>query len=407
MSRRPIRQGRARQGAGTGNADLQRSQDRSPFRDQRLTIAASLALIRATSRYWLSIAPLVRKHLRHWERRAHTIDDPVLRALALEKLGEERFNAELAAMLATLAPRSHRQRVVAAIVALEVMYDYLDGLTESPSPEPLRDGAQLFTAFTDAFAPSLELEPNYYRFHPQSADGAYLEELVATVRSALAQLPAAAAIAEAAWKCAARCAEAQTRAHAAPSIGAVQLEDWAAREAAATELQPREFLAGAEASVLALHALIAAAAEARTTPAHALELDSVYLSISALTTMLDSVVDYQVDLSIGRPGYVQHYESGKLLAQELAQVARKAATGARSLPNGAHHVMLLVGVVAYYISAPAARSDFARPVSAHIESELRPLIGPTLAVMNTWRGAKRLRQRLRATRAASWTVYRR
>ena len=53
--------------------------------------------------------------------------------------------------------------------------------------------------------------------------------------------------------------------------------------------------------------------------------------------------------------------------------------------------MTLVGVAAYYISAPTASSDFARPVTRRYASELEPLITPTLVVMRSWRAAKRAR----------------
>jgi tetraprenyl-beta-curcumene synthase len=354
---------------------------------------ATVALLIANVRYWLVTAPLVRAQLRRWARCARTIGDPALRALALQKLGEERFNAEVAAMLATAAPRSHRANAVTAIVALEVLYDYLDGLTESPAQDALRDGRQLFLAFRDAVAPSREPAHDYYRYHSRSADGGYLEALVTAVRCAFAQLPAASMIADVVQRTAARCAEAQTLEHAALLVGRAQLEDWASHESAGTALKPREFLAGAEASVLALHALIAAAADEHMTHAHAQEIDEVYLSVSALATMLDSLIDRQLDISTGRPGYIQQYEDRDLLVRELVAVAQDAGARARELPNGAHHVMLLVGAVAYYTSAPSARSEFARPVKRRIDAELRPLITATVAIMYIWRIAKRLRGR--------------
>lgn len=144
--------------------------------------------------------------------------------------------------------------------------------------------------------------------------------------------------------------------------------------------------------MLALHALIAAAADDRTTHAQAVQIDAAYLSICALTTMLDSLIDHQRDMSTGQPGHIQHYENHDILARQLASVARHAATQARTLPNAAHHIMLLTAAVAYFISAPTARNQFARPASAHIREELQPLMSPTLAVMRTWRFAKRLRR---------------
>lgn len=347
----------------------------------------------ANARYWPTVMPIVHAQLHRWERHARAIPDPFLKALALEKLQQERFNAEVAATLATLTPRAHRTLAVQAIVAFEVMYDYLDGLTEQPTPDPLRNGHQLFQAFTDALNPHIEPTADYYHYYPKTEDGGYLHELTSTVKAALARLPATSAIAETARASAARCAEAQIRAHAAPYVGAAQLEHWATRKARATGLEWREFLAGAVASVLAIHALIAAAGDRRMTLKLAIEIDTAYLSISALSTMLDSLIDYEHDVHTGRPWYLQHYEDRDLLAHQLTTVARHAATQTRTLPNSAHHTMTLVGVVAYYTSAPAADSELARPVVTHIHRELQPLIKPTLAVMRTWRIAKRLRQR--------------
>lgn len=349
----------------------------------------SLAL--ANIRFWPSVAPLVGTQLQRWERRAHAIADPALQALALQKLSEERFNSEVAATLATLAPRHARAGVVEAIVAYEVMYDYLDGLTEQPAVDPLRSGHELYRAFTDAVTLHTTPAGSYYAHTQQSDDGGYLEELVGVVRGALLGLPSATAVSSVCERAAKRCAEAQIRAHAASSLGGAQLEQWATDEADGTPLGWREFMAGSASSVLAVHALIGAAADSRTTPEQAVEIDTVYMSICALSTMLDSLVDRQRDVQEGQLGYVHYYESYDDLAQDLALAARRAVRHAAPLPNGAHHVMTLVGVAAYYMSAPGASSELAQPVTQRIGRELQPLITPTLAVMGAWRYAKRAR----------------
>ena len=143
--------------------------------DRRLAARAGLALVLVNVRYWSRVAPLARSEMERWRQRARTIEDPVLRALAVAKLDEEGFNAEAAAMLATLAPRAHRRRTVEAIVAAEVLYDYLDGLTEFPAAEARGDGERLFTAFTDAVDPSAVPDGDYYRHH-SSAEDVYLEQ---------------------------------------------------------------------------------------------------------------------------------------------------------------------------------------------------------------------------------------
>jgi tetraprenyl-beta-curcumene synthase len=384
----------------TGRVGEVRAVVASARADRPSTTRAGAALLLANVRYWPTVAPLVRVQLNRWERHARAIPDPVLKALALQKLDEEGFNAEVAATLATLAPRARRARVVEAVVALEVMYDYLDGLTEQPAPDPQRNGRQLFKAFTDAVTLGVVPDRDYYRYSPRVNDGNYLRQLAGVVTLMLSQLPASAAVAKVAYTSAARCAEAQVRVHT-QHRQSDQLQDWAAQEATGSALRWQEWLAGAVASVLTVHALIAAAADPRTTPRHAAEIDRTYLSISALSTLLDSLVDYRHDARTGTPSHLQCYPDHHLLSLSLIHLSRHAAAQALALPNAAHHVMTLIGVAAYYTSAPAASQEPARQLLTQIQDELQPLIVPTLGLMRTWRRAKCLRHPQRWRRAAS------
>ncbi len=384
--------------------------------DRELVARAGLALVLANARYWTSVAPIVRRELRRWEQRASAIDDPELRALALEKLRGEGFHAEAAAMLATLAPRSSRGDVVEAIVALELLFDYLDGLTERPSADPLGEGERLFGAYTDALVVGAEsnggaLDSNddkpARRDEERWADGGYLEALSGAVRAVLERLPAAGAIAEVARASAQRSAQAQIRMHAASQLGTEQVEEWARGEAEGAGLEWRELLAGAASSVLAVHTLIAAAADPGTTPEDAAEIESTYLSTCVLLTLLDGLVDHEQDTQAGEDdgipptpgeigratgvGYLGFYEDRDELSEVLSDATHRAALQARALPNGAHHAMTLVGVVAYYTSAQGARSELAAAIVKRLQGELRPLMSPTLALMRAWRMAKRLR----------------
>jgi hypothetical protein len=405
---------------------------------------AGFALVLANVRYWSTVAPLVRGQLARWEQEANSITDPALRALAGGKLREEHFNAQVAATLATLAPRAQRARVVEAIVALQVLYDYLDVLSEQ-SPAAAADVAggdvppddrRLFAALTDAVAPPHEGEgagergdehedergderegkregkdereparsaagdtdpsDSYYAGRTSADDGGYLQALVATVNSTLAGLSGAPAVAAVARGAAERCGEAQILHHGASRsgsrLGISDLRDWATPRAAGTGLGWQELLAGATASVLSMHALIVAAADPGMTRENAAALDRAYLSIGALS-MLDSLVDRAQDTATGQLSYMELYDGPEAMASGLANAARDGVARARGLPSGAHHVMTLVGVVGYYASAPVAGDDaFARPVIARVKRELQPLIAPTLALMRAWRMAKQTRR---------------
>jgi hypothetical protein len=361
--------------------------------DQGFVARAALALVLAHARYLSSVAPLVRSELRRWDTRAAKISDPLLQGLALGKLRNERFDFEAVAMIATIAPARHRERTVEAIMALQVMFAYLDALTEQPTADPIRDGLQYSRAFVDAVTVSTQPRSDYYAYYRGDGDGNYLSDLAVATRGALLGLPAVDSIAEVISTAAARCAQAQVRVHAAARAGNAQLQRWATHEARGTQLQWREWLFGAMGSVIAAHALIASAADDHTTREQAHEIDSTYLLLCAVTTALDQIVDHEGDILAGEQSYLDLYETPQILAEQIAAAARLVIKRARTIPNGSHHAMILSGVIGYYTSEPGGTSELARPVTDYVRRQLRPFITPTLATMHAWRLAKRIRHR--------------
>jgi tetraprenyl-beta-curcumene synthase len=366
-------------------------QARAGLSEAELRIRAGAALVSANVRYWSDIAPQVRRELRRWSERANAIPDPRLRAIATDKLRAEHFNAQVAATLATAVPRGHRNRAVEAIVALEVLYDYLDGLTEAPADDPLRDRAHAYRAFAAIFD---DRPPTSDAGEPYASDGGYVRALSSAARDSIATLPSSSAVASAGKRAAERCAAAQVHVHATAQLGAGQLEQWARERAAVEQSRDwREYLAGAVASVLAVHALIAAACNGAVSEAQAHAIDAAYLSISTLSTVLDSLIDYERDVRAGDPWLVHLYGDPSALGATLPDLAERAVEQVRGLPGNAHHLMTLSGVVAYYSSAPEARRGAAGRSVLELHRELRPIIFPTLAVMRVWRLAKKARSR--------------
>jgi tetraprenyl-beta-curcumene synthase len=363
-----------------------------PGAPPRQAPAALGALARANLRFWPTVAPLVARELRRWEHQAAQIADPELRVLALAKLADERFNAEVAATLATLAPAPRRARTTQAIVALELLFDYLDGRSELPCADPLADGRALFTAFTAA----VDCEPQAWarslgQAGSQVPDAAYLWALSEQAQDGLYSLPSADQVEDVAHAAAARCAEAQIRLHAACTLGDDQLERWARESCVGSGLGWREYIGGCASSVLCLHALIAASADQGTSAADARAIDAAYLAIAGVITMLDSLVDQRADEARGERGFERLFQSEQELARRLLELAREAHARALAAPNGAHHAMTLAGVIAYYTTHPGAREGHARELSLRLRRELAPTIWPTLAVMLGWRAAKRAR----------------
>lgn len=346
------------------------------------------ALALANARFWATVAPHAARELRAWRAPAEQISDAELRTLALRKQRDEHFNAQVAATLATLAPQGRRQQVAQAIVALELLFDYLDGRTELRYRDPLAEGKRLSIPFTSA----LQLEHNRDAAEAD-ADGEYMLALARRTRTLARELPAIEQVAPVALTALQRCAEAQVRIHAAASLGDRQLADWAQAQAPGSGLGWREYAAGCASSVLSAHALLAAAADTAATVEQARRIDAAYLAIAALITMLDSLVDHPRDLRAGRPGFIRLFETREDLASSMRGLVAEALGRCREAPHSEHHVMTLAGVVAYWTSDPGAHEEHARAIVAELRRELSPTIWPALAVMGAWRAAKRTRSR--------------
>jgi tetraprenyl-beta-curcumene synthase len=365
------------------------------------TAGALRALALANARFWPSVAPVVARELARWTAPAARIEDHGLRELAVGKLKDERFNAEVAATLATLAPRPTRAAATQAIVTLELLFDYLDGRTELACEDPIAEGELLFGAFTGALDGRRRARERTGMAtlgdRADVPDGEYLEALGARARERVFALPAARRVIDVARASAERCARAQTLLHAGARLGDGRLREWASEQALGSGLEWREYVAGSASSVLAVHALIAAAADPDTSASDARRIDAAYLAIGAVVTMLDSLVDHSADEARGEAGFIRLHETRARFEQRLRALTREALARAREAPNGAHHAMTLAGIVAYYTTHPGARETHARSLTAAVRRELSPTIWPTLAVMGGWRAAKAARARLMPT----------
>lgn len=350
-----------------------------------------IALVTAGIAYWLTIHPRARRQITHWQRRAREIPDPTLRAHALHKLTDERLNPEAAAFFAVLAPRRHRVALVRLMVAFQIAYDYLDAINEQSETAAVHIGLQLHRALTDAVRareeessppppPSPSSGVDYYLHHPQRDDGGYLLDLVRACQAALRSLPSSCAIEPLLIRAAERCGEAQSRNHAVLVEGEEQLIAWTQGLQAGGEYLWWE-LAAAGISCLALHALFAAAACA-TTPQQAELIDAAYFPpVCAISALLDSLVDRPHDAGSTNHSFVEHYDTSAATAARFGAIASEARALSVGLERHARHAVILAGIASFYLSAPEARSELARPVATRTLDCLGASSAPTLAVM--------------------------
>jgi hypothetical protein len=278
----------------------------------------------ALGAYLTTVLPQARRELRRWG------------SLPREKA----MNAEAVAVFATLAPRQARPAVTRAITRLQVAIDLRDMAEERGSEAPLDD-----------------------RLLPRLESG---------WREEVATFPAYPVVSSLLDRVVLRCEEGQRRTHAAAAGDAGALRDWALTLGAPSDYRWWEIAAGASSSVAA-HALIAAAADARTTAGTAALLDAAYLPpVGALTVFLDDLVDREQDRAAGEHNYLAYYGSAEEAAERLALVAKRAEAMLLQLPNPQRHRAILAGVAGFYLSAPGAETPCAHPIRAGLLAALGP-----------------------------------
>lgn len=301
--------------------------------------------------YGTTVLPRVRNELRAWRREAAAIPEETLRRQALSALDGKASNVEAVAVFALLAPRANRPAALRAIAALQVAIDYLDTLEE-------------------AEAGSLR-EPD---------DCEYLARLQAAWRTTVESLPAAESTRALIEEGVGRCEEGQRRTHAAEHGDLSKLRDWALQLPAPRGYRWWELAAGASSSVAA-HALIGAAADPGTTPRQAELIDAAYNpSIGALTVLLDSLVDRELDVASSAHNYVAYYADSGEAAERIARIARDAEAEIALLPKRRLHAAVVAGIAGYYASERGAGDPFGKAVAEALRRALGPSVTAIAAV---------------------------
>lgn len=377
-------------------------------RGSRATQGGSVRLFAsAARRYWFDVFPAARSAQRRLRSHAEAIPDPLLRADALASHHDKGSNSEGLAALAVLAPAPRRAQIARSLVAYQLMLDYLDGVSERPSADPLAGGMQLHRAFEVALDPDAP-DQDYYALAPADADGGYLQELIETCRAPLGRFPSYAAARPALLRQARLCCESQALNHALRFTSVDrQLDEWAARTAAQAGLEAGfewwELIAAAAASSLCIGALLALAATPGATEAEARQVESAYFPwASGLNALLDSLVDLDEDPPDA--SHLRRYESHRHAAERLEAIAAGARRRVAALPEGRLHEAILAAMGALYlIHSDAWRAD-REPISLAVYAALGPLAKPSLAVhllRRRGRGARTLIKARRHRRQAT------
>ncbi len=353
---------------------------------------ASARLFAASARrYWLQVFPAARSTQRRLLRLAEAIPDPKLREDALVSHRQKRSNSEGLAALAVLAPAGRRAAVARSLVAYQLLLDYLDGVSERPTEDPLANGMLLHRAFEVALDPDAEHE-DYYALAVAGEDGGYLVALIETCREPLRELPSYPATRPALLRQAGLCRDSQALNHAIPFTPVDErIADWTAAAAAecgvSGELEWWELLAAAAASSLGVGALLALAASPGVGEAEAERVECAYFPwASGLNALLDSLVDLDEDPE--HASHLRRYTSEEVAAERLAAIAATARERVAALSDGGVHEMILAAMATLYLVRPEAWQPECERVSQGVLAALGPFARPALLVHLLRRGGR-------------------
>lgn len=293
--------------------------------------------------------PAAARELARWQRRAKAIPNPELRRQALASLRLKRFHAEGGSVYAAAAPE-RLEALVALIVALQTISDYLDNLCDrSVSTDPA-DFRQLHLAMLDAVSVGLPRH-DYYALHPNRDDGGYLEALVAECQVQVATLPGYRQVEDEVCRLVGLYNDLQVFKHAKPARRRESLLAWhAPYHPRFPDLAWWEF-AAATGSTLGVFALFTAAVDQHLNRDRAAAIRQAYFPwVCGLHILLDYYIDQAEDVAGGDLNLVRFYDDPDLARTRLALFYRRARREVGRLPDQPFHELIVDGLPALYLS---------------------------------------------------------
>lgn len=342
--------------------------------------------LRAAAREIAWSHALYRRELARWSALAAQIPDPRLRSAGLEVFSRKRSHVKGSAFFSTL-PTSRSRDLVRALVAYEVIYDYLDVVSEMTVSSGRENGEHLFRALVDAVTPGEAVAPDYYALSPHREDRGFLAALVGACRASCARLPAFALVAPIVSRDADRGPLYATNHEVDPAVRTRLLQEWAEGRGGHPGLGWFE-LAAADSTPLTVQLLLALAADAHVSDTEIDACRRVYYPwVCLLATMLDSHIDRTEDAAAGSHSYVGYYANEAAAARRLADLTRGAVEGTLTLRHGERHALLVALMIAVHLSKESASAPADRRATSTLIAAGGWRVRATLPLMRRWRTA--------------------
>jgi tetraprenyl-beta-curcumene synthase len=357
----------------------------SPHDPAPLTSRQLWVLLCAVSRELTWGLPGVSSELRRWRALALRIPDRSIRADALSSLDRKRGNTHGAALFSVL-PSKRSPRLLKLLVTYQVLWDFLDNVSESGASAGQANSLCLHRALVEALEDCVQPMSDYYAHHVSRDDGGYLRALVGACRRCCRELPSFEQV-RPALLVEARRANIQALNHdPSPERRETALQSWVAHEYADRHDASWFELAGAAGAGLAIYALFALAAERRLRGGEIARAYRAYFPwTSALATMLDSFVDQTEDRLNGDHCYVAYYNSAEHATRAISHLVRRCLVETHALENGERHTLIAACMIAMYLSRDSARVPALARQSRQLVSAGGSLTRALVPILRLWR----------------------
>lgn len=332
----------------------------------------------------------VNREVHGWRVLAERIPDPAIRHDAVTSLADKRYYLDGAALFWILPGRRNRE-LLALLVALQAIANYVDYASERAAAARGSSGGSLVAALIDAVDVGGPFH-DYYVDHPQRDDGGFLHALVSRCRRACATLPH--------YEQARPVLQREAR-----RIEALELshDPWPTRrDAALRDIAEREFRDGIDASwqeragsmtsLLGVIALLAVAAGDQATTDELQAVAAAYVPwVGALSIVLDSFIDQHDDALTGGWSFLTYFDDAEAVERRGVELVMRCRSEISMLRDADRHLVILSAMLAMFLTSDNARGKSLAPTSRALLRAGGPMAVGLAPVLRLWRLAYRLR----------------
>jgi tetraprenyl-beta-curcumene synthase len=322
-----------------------------------------------------------------WRAHAEAIPDPVLRRDAVGAADKGRSLVDGAALFWTLPPRRSSE-LHRLLVAFQTLLSFLDVALERESASPDgRLGAWMWLVreALDADAPA----PDERIREVVGDDGGYLGALIGACRQGCSALPGYRDARPLLLREAARSEAFELEHDRDPTRRAARLEALAAQRFGAVGDATWWELTGGAGSLLAAMAVLALAADERSTAGDLARAADAYVWVGSAGALLDSYADRADDARTGAHNWFTYYPTPDDAAARTVVLVDRAVREAAALRHGDRHVVIVACMVALALSSASVRTPEARGCSNRIARAGGPMTRLLIPVLRAWRLAYR------------------